>query len=249
MSDEVVVTLDGAVLEIAINRPDKRNALNTAMYAAMAEAILRADRDDAVRAVLIYGRGGSFTAGNDLANFLTRGDGPSPALGFIEAIALAEKPVVAAVEGHAVGVGTTMLFHCDFVYAAPSARFRMPFVDLGLVPEAASSYTVPARVGMARASQWLLLGDGFDAEEAFKAGLVNAVLPPEALLGVARDTAARLAAKPPVALAATRRLIRGDRTEIRAAMAREWGAFASALKSDEAQAILFALVNKAKSAA
>lgn len=249
MSDNVLVTKVDAVLEIVIDRPAKRNALDAAMYAALADALAEAERDDAVRAVLISGNGGSFTAGNDLSNFLTRGDGPSPALGFIEAIALADKPVVAAVEGHAVGVGTTMLFHCDFVYAAPSARFRMPFVDLGLVPEAASSFTVPTRVGMARASQWLLLGDGFDAEEAFKAGLVNAVLPAEKLLGVARDTALRLAAKPRVALAATRRLIRGDRADIRAAMGREWGEFSSALRSDETQAIISSIVNKAKSAA
>src|SRR5206468_3862814 len=163
------------------------------------------------RAVLLTGTDGVFTAGNDIGDFLAgiRDAHGSPAFRFIQKIALCETPVVAAVEGNAVGVGTTMLFHCDLVFAAPSAKFRMPFIDLGLVPEAASSMTVPLRVGMAKASEWLLLGDAFDAEEAYRAGLVNKVVPAGELIETALQAATRLAAKPAQALAATRRLMRG----------------------------------------
>jgi enoyl-CoA hydratase/carnithine racemase len=248
MTDDVIVAREDAVLRITMNRPAKKNALTGAMYKAMQDGLELADRDDSIRAVLLAGTDGVFTAGNDIGDFLagTRDAHGSPALRFIQTIALCDTPIVAAVEGNAVGVGTTMLFHCDLVYAAPSAKFRMPFVDLGLVPEAASSMTVPLRVGMARASEWLLLGDAFDAEEAYRCGVINKVVPAEQLLETARQAAVRLAAKPAQALAATRRLMRGDRQAIRAQMAAESEAFAIALESPDAKAAFSAFLAKAK---
>jgi enoyl-CoA hydratase/carnithine racemase len=248
MTNDVIVAREDAVLRISMNRPAKKNALTGAMYDAMREALELADREASIRAVLLTGTDGVFTAGNDIGDFLagTRDAEGSPALRFIQTIALCDTPVVAAVEGNAVGVGTTMLFHCDLVYAAPSAKFRMPFIDLGLVPEAASSMTVPLRVGMAKASEWLLLGEAFDAEEAYRVGVINKVVPAEELIDTARNAAMRLAAKPAQALAATRRLMRGDRQAIRAQMAKESEAFAAALESQEAKAAFSAFLSKAK---
>jgi enoyl-CoA hydratase/carnithine racemase len=248
MINDVIVAREDAVLRITMNRPAKKNALTGAMYDAMREALELADRDENIRAVLLTGTDGVFTAGNDIGDFLagTRDAHGSPALRFITAIALCDTPVVAAVDGNAVGVGTTMLFHCDLVYAAPSAKFRMPFIDLGLVPEAASSMTVPLRVGMAKASEWLLLGEPFDAHEAHRCGVINQVVAAGELIETARKAALRLAAKPKHALAATRRLMRGDRQAIRAQMAKESEAFAAALESPEAKAAFSAFLSKAK---
>jgi enoyl-CoA hydratase/carnithine racemase len=248
MTNDVIVAREDAVLRITMNRPAKKNALTGAMYDGMREALERADREESIRAVLITGTDGVFTAGNDIGDFLagTRDAQGSPALRFITTIALCDTPVVAAVEGNAVGVGTTMLFHCDLVYAAPSSKFRMPFIDLGLVPEAASSMTVPLRVGMAKASEWLLLGEAFDAEEAYRVGVINRVVPAEQLIDTARNAAMRLAAKPAAALAATRRLMRGERAAIRAQMAKESEAFAAALESPEAKAAFSAFLSRTK---
>jgi enoyl-CoA hydratase/carnithine racemase len=248
MTTDVLVARDDNILRITMNRPAKKNALSGAMYKAMREALELADREEDIRAVLLTGTDGVFTAGNDIGDFLagTRDEHGSPALRFIQTIALCDTPIVAAVDGNAVGVGTTMLFHCDLVYAAPSAKFRMPFIDLGLVPEAASSMTVPLRVGMAKASEWLLLGEAFDAEEAYRLGIVNKVVAPGELIEFARHAAMRLAAKPAQALAATRRLMRGDRQAIRAQMASESEAFAAALESPEAKAAFGAFLSKAK---
>jgi enoyl-CoA hydratase/carnithine racemase len=248
MTTDVIVAREDAVLRITMNRPVKKNALTGAMYDAMREALELADREASIRAVLLTGTDGVFTAGNDIGDFLagTRDAEGSPALRFIQTIALCDTPIVAAVDGNAVGVGTTMLFHCDLVYAAPSAKFRMPFIDLGLVPEAASSMTVPQRVGMAKASEWLLLGESFDAEEAYRCGVINQVVPAGELVGTARQAAMRLAAKPAQALAATRRLMRGDRQAIRAQMAKESEAFAAALEAPEAKAAFSAFLSKAK---
>jgi enoyl-CoA hydratase/carnithine racemase len=248
MTDDVIVAREDNILRITINRPAKKNALTGTMYDAMREALERADRDENIRAVLITGTDGVFTAGNDISDFLagTRDAHGSPAFRFITAIALCDTPIIAAVDGNAVGVGTTMLFHCDLVYAAPSAKFRMPFVDLGLVPEAASSMTVPLRVGMAKASEWLLLGDMFDAEEAYRLGVINQIVPAGELVETARKAAMRLAAKPAQALAATRRLMRGDRHAIRAQMELERQAFAAALESPAAKAAFSAFLAKAR---
>ena len=246
MTTDVLVARDDKILRITMNRPAKKNALTGAMYKAMQDGLELAGRDEDIRAVLITGTEGVFTAGNDVGDFLagTRDEHGSPALRFIHAIALCDTPVVAAVEGNAVGVGTTMLFHCDLVYAAPSAKFRMPFIDLGLVPEAASSMTVPLRVGMAKASEWLLLGEPFDAPEAHRCGVINGVVSAGELIETARKAAMRLAEKPKQALAATRRLMRGDRASIRAQMAKESEAFAAALESPEAKAAFSAFLSK-----
>lgn len=246
-ADALISTADG-VMRITMNRSAKKNALTGPMYDAMTAAMEQADASDDIRAIVLEGSGGSFTAGNDLADFLataTRGE-ENRAGYFIRKIATLDTPIVAAVDGVAVGVGTTLLFHCDLVYATPAAKFRMPFLDLGLVPEAASSILAPARFGMAKASQYILLAEAFGPQEAEALGLVNAVVAPDALADTAMEAARKLAAKPPAALRAARRLMRGDRKDIVAAMDRETVAFAEALRSDEAKAAFMSFLNKAK---
>ena len=246
MSDVLIETRDG-VLRLTMNRPDKKNALTGPMYDTLTAALKDAERDDSVRAVLLEGAGGSFTAGNDLGDFLavSQGKGTSRAGPFIEAVALLEKPIVAAVDGVAVGVGTTILFHCDLAFATPGAKFRMPFVDLGLVPEAASSLLAPLRIGMAKASELILLAEPFDGAEAARLGIVNRVVPASDLGAVAFEAAKKLAGKPPGALRAARALLRGSREDIRAQMKRESEAFAKALKSDDAKRAFEAFLKKA----
>jgi enoyl-CoA hydratase/carnithine racemase len=248
LTEEVIVSQHDGVMRIIMHRPQKKNALTGAMYDKMTASLEEAESDDSIRAILLKGSGDAFTGGNDLADFLavSREGGEPSAAPFIRKIALLDKPIVAAVNGVAVGVGATLLFHCDLVYASPSAKFRMPFVDLGLVPEAGSSVTVPARVGLAKASEFLLLADGFDAHEAYRLGIVNAVVPPDQLSDTAFKAASRLAAKPAGALRATRRLIRGDRANLIAAIDRELEAFAAALASAEARAAFGAFLTKGK---
>ncbi|HEX8166267.1 MAG TPA: enoyl-CoA hydratase-related protein [Beijerinckiaceae bacterium] len=250
MTEHVSVAPDGDVLVVRLNRPEKKNAMTRAMYDACVEAFRQADRDGA-GAVLVAGSGGSFMAGNDLADFLAASERPDElsAFHFITALAKLDTPLVAAVDGVAVGVGTTMLLHCDLVYAAPTAMFRLPFVDLGLVPEAASSLLLPRRVGLAKASELLLLAESFGADEALRLGLVNAVVPADALFAHALERAKKIAAKPREAIAATRRLIHVDREEILAAMDRESAAFRKALASPAAKAAFAAFLSKAKPAA
>lgn len=246
MATDVLIETREGVLVITMNRPDKKNALTGPMYDAMTAALKEAERDDAVRAIVLGGAGGSFTAGNDLNDFLAVAQGKAkPRAGpFIEAVALCDKPIVAAVDGVAVGVGTTIVFHCDLVYATAGAKFRMPFVDLGLVPEAASSLLVPGRVGMAKASELILLAEPFDGEEAARLGIANRVVPAADLASVAFDAARKLAAKPPAALRASRELLRSSREDVRAAMARESTAFAQALTSDDAKKAFEAFLKK-----
>jgi len=248
MSDiEVVRT--GAVLELTLSRPAKKNALTNAMYRALTIALSEAEKDQGIGAVLIAGAGGVFCAGNDIGDFVAAVTGGDMAgADFIRRIAAFSKAIVAAVDGPAVGVGTTMLLHCDLIYASPSARFSLPFVDLGLLPEAGSSLLLPRRVGLARASAWLLAGESFSAQEAREAGLVNAVVEPDALLATAREKAARLAAKPRAALLAARKFLRGDKEEVLARIDAELEAFRAALGSPQAQAALSAFLNKSKQA-
>jgi enoyl-CoA hydratase/carnithine racemase len=238
MSQKVMISKEDKVLRLSFNRPEKKNALDRESYLALIEALDAARRDEGLRAVVFFGEGADFTAGNDLADFRDFLENPLefPALAFVRAIAAFEKPMVAAVRGDAIGVGTTMLFHCDLVYAAPQARFKMPFVDLGLVPEAGASLLVPRRFGMARASQYLLLGEEFSGEEALRLGLVVALAPPESVVETAIEAACRLAAKPAAALLASRRLMRGDPAEILARIDAEAALFAKALASPEARA-------------
>lgn len=237
MSEKIVVSKDRGVLRLLMNRPEKKNALDREMYRALITALDATAGDDAGRAVVFAGAGGNFTAGNDLADF--RDFAPNaetfPALAFIRAAAAFQKPLVAAVTGDAVGIGTTLLFHCDLVFASPDARFSMPFIDLALPPEGGASLLAPERFGLAKASQYLLLGDAFDGAEALRLGLVNQLAPAEAVLDLAMDAAQRLAAKPREALLATRRLMRGDPKGILARIDAEAALFAQALTSREAR--------------
>jgi len=234
MSVGIEVQREGAVLVVAFARPEKKNAITGAMYEALIGAFDEAERDPGVGALVLAGRRGVFTAGNDIADFLAiavaggRDARSFPASRFISRLADFEKPLIAAVDGQAVGVGTTLCFHCDLVYASPAARFHMPFVDLGLVPEAGSSLLAPQRFGRAKA--------------ALALGFVNAILPADAILAHAVGKAAALAAKPRSALLATRRLLRGDMGPLRARMAEEGEAFAAALASPEARAAFMAFM-------
>lgn len=246
MSDLVQVARDGQVLSATLSRPEKKNALTGAMYLALVEALAEASRDETVAVVLLRGRDGVFTAGNDIGDFLAAAGSPqaSPGSLFIRALAAFEKPLVAAVDGPAIGIGTTLCFHCDLVYAAPGARFQMPFVDLGLVPEAGSSLLATQRFGVARAAQFLMLAESFDAAAAHDLGLVNAVVPAEALYAHALGKAQALAAKPRDALLVTRRLMRGDPAILRARMDEELRLFGEAVKSPQARAAFLAFMQK-----
>jgi len=246
LTRDIEIAREGAVMSAAFARPQKKNAITGAMYEALIEAFEAAERDPDVGALVLSGKGGVFTAGNDIADFLAvaaRGTGDFPAWRFVSKLAEFEKPLIAAIDGLAIGVGTTLCFHCDLVYAAPAARFQMPFVNLGLVPEAGSSLLAPQRFGRAKAAEFLLLAEPFGADEALKLGLVNAVLPQAELMGHAMGRAAALAAKPRAALLATRRLLRGDAEALKARMAEEMHAFSAALKSPEAHAAFQAFLS------
>ena len=244
MSEHIAIIEDQGIIEIHIDRADKKNALTGPMYramtAALADACARAD----IGAVLFAGRGDAFCAGNDLKDFMAGPEGGAAAFDFIRAIAAFDKPIVAAVQGLAVGVGTTMLFHCDLVYAAPDARFVMPFVNLGIVPEAGSSLLAPATMGHAKAAAMLLLGEPMDADSADRAGLVTAIVPGDALLDHARSKATALMRKPPQALAATRRLMKGDPAALTARIEEEARLFRQTLASPEAQEAFAAFFEK-----
>jgi enoyl-CoA hydratase/carnithine racemase len=240
MPAEIIVSADSGIGEIRFDRPAKKNALTTAMYAAMTDALEAFERDDAVRAVVIRG-GTDFTAGNDLADFATASaSGDRSALDsiveFLTCLSDFSKPLVAAVRGNAVGIGTTMLLHADVVVAGSSARFRLPFVQLGLVPEAGSSLLLPLMVGRMRAAWMLLAGEFFSAGEAFAAGLVTTVVADERVEETASEIAAKLAALPPIALRETKRLMReAIAREVRTQMDAEVAAFGERLYSDEFQ--------------
>lgn len=244
MSEHIAVIEQAGVLEIHIDRPDKKNALTAAMYRAMTAALADASARADIGAVLFAGRGDAFCAGNDLKDFLAGPEGGAAAFAFIRAIAAFDKPLVAAVQGLAVGVGTTMLFHCDLIYAAPDARFVMPFVNLGIVPEAGSSLLAPALMGHAKAAAMLMLGEPMDAQGADRAGLVTAIVPVGQLLDHARARAAALMAKPPQALAVTRRLMKGDPATLNARIDEEARLFRESLTSPEAQEAFTAFFEK-----
>ncbi len=244
MSDGIEIIEQGGVLEIHIDRPEKKNALTAAMYSIMTAALADASARTDIGAVLIAGKGDAFCAGNDLQDFTQGPQGGAAAFAFIRAIASFDKPLVAAVQGLAVGVGTTMLFHCDLVYAAPDARFIMPFVNLGIVPEAGSSLLAPATMGYAKAAAMLLLGEPMDVETADQAGLVTAVILGSELVEHARAKASALMRKPPLALAATRRLLKGDQTLLLDRIDEEARLFEQMLASEEAQEAFSAFFEK-----
>ena len=254
MSEHIEVERGGARLSIRMNRPERRNAITVAMYAALADAIEAAASDEEVRLITIEGAGEDFTAGNDLADFLAEMPPPGttdiPVWRFLRAMARNEVPVLAAVHGNAVGIGTTMLFHCDLVLAEEGSRFVMPFVDLGLVPEAASSLILPRLAGRRRAARYLLLGEGFGPEEAMEIGLVSHVVPNGQVGAAMASMVEALLAKPAQALRLTQRLLRrGGEEEILQRMELENGHFAERLASDEVrQAIAAFFAARAKPA-
>lgn len=248
MSKHIKVTQDGAVLCITIDRPDKKNALTGAMYEAMIEAFESAESDDSIGVIFICGSEGNFTAGGDINDFLMRAQssGEFPALKFIRKLAVCDTPIVAAVEGNAVGIGTTMLFHCDLVYAATDTRFQMPFINLALVPEAASSLLVPANIGMRKASEYLLLAEAFGPQEAAAMGMINAMVADGSVREHALEKARQLAQKPRNAVRTARKLMRGDRKDVMARLEAEAKAFEAALRSDETRAIFEAFLARKK---
>jgi enoyl-CoA hydratase/carnithine racemase len=240
---EILIERAGGVMLIGLDRPHKKNAITRAMYQHMADALAEAETDPAVRAVLLHGSDAVFSAGNDLEDFMAGSSTAStastaaqaPVLQFLARLSTAPKPVVAAVAGPAVGIGTTMLLHCDLVYAADNARFSLPFTSLGLCPEAASSLLLPRLVGYQRAAEKLLLGEAFEAHEAVAMGLVNRVLPVAELMGFALQQAHKLAALPAASLRITKALMKAaDAGEIEARIATEAGHFGAMLQAPEA---------------
>jgi enoyl-CoA hydratase/carnithine racemase len=245
MADEILVTPSGAILELRLNRPDKKNAITAAMYAALADALTAAADDPQIRVVTILGREGTFTSGNDLRDFQQSPplDPGQPVFRFLSAISSFPKILVAGVDGAAIGVGTTMLLHCDLVLSAPSAIFSMPFVDLALVPEAASSLLLPQLIGPQRAAKHLILGEPFDAETALRYGLVTDVVAGD-LEARVRSVADRIAAKPPEAVRLTKRLIRSNQAAVQARIDEEAQLFAARLTSAEAAEAFAAFFEK-----
>jgi len=237
MGDVIRTKHDDGVLELTFDRPQKKNAITFAMYGELSAALTEAESDAGVRAIVFTATGETFSAGNDVADFLAAGahEGPLPPLVFLDKLVRATKPLVAAVLGNAVGIGATMLLHCDLVYASPTARLAFPFVDLGLVPEAASSLLLPRRVGQVVAAELLLLGAPVAAERARELGLVNAIVSEPELRDHARAQARALASKPPNALRISRALLRGDNDAITRRIAEEADHFARCLGSDEAR--------------
>src|SRR5580693_12365 len=247
---QIEVERDGAVTSIAINRPEKKNALTADMYDALSQAVEEAEADAGVRVLLLHGKGDAFTAGNDLQDFLQKpwkGQAKPPAVRFINAVAHASKPIVAAVHGLVVGVGTTILLHCDLVYAAEETRFMMPFVNLGIVPEAASTVLLPLLIGRQRASELFMLGAPLAAQRAYEIGMVNAVLPVDKLLATAAEAAQALAAKPAAALRATKTLMRRHyQAEVDRALREEVEVISERLESAETREALAAFLEKRK---
>lgn len=246
MTDHIKVKQDAAVLEIIFARPDKKNALSNAMYRAATEALDEAQKNQEIRVVLFAAEGDAFTAGNDLADFANAATGKADGLaahGFIEALGRADKPIVAAVPGLAVGIGTTMLLHCDLVFMAEGAKLSTPFVNLALVPEAASSLLLPARIGHVRAFAMFALGEAVSAADALSLGLVNKVLPKDEVLPAAREAARTLATRPLGAIVATKSLMR-DTQRILDRMAEEGAVFAQRLQTKEAREAFSAFVER-----
>ncbi|PTL83426.1 enoyl-CoA hydratase [Vitiosangium sp. GDMCC 1.1324] len=249
MSDTLLTNLESGILSLTFNRPQKKNAFTGEMYDAAARALLEADKNDAVRVVVLTGAGHTFTAGNDLKDFLEHpptGE-DSPVFRFLRALSHHSRPVVAGVDGVAVGIGTTLLLHCDYVVASERAVFSMPFINLGLSPEGASSVLLPRVAGMALASELLMFGEPFDAATALRAGIVNQVVPDASLADTVNTRAAALAAKPVESLRLTKRLLREPlRATVDEALSREGTQFVQRLGSAEAREAFNAFLTKKK---
>ncbi|SEA71157.1 Enoyl-CoA hydratase [Desulfuromusa kysingii] len=239
--------IDRGILQITIHRPEKKNALTLAMYTALTTALDEAEMNTAIRVILLCGAEGCFTSGNDLNDFAThppQGE-ESPVFHFLRAISQANKPIIAMVSGAAVGIGTTMLLHCDLVYADQTANFQLPFVPLGLCPEAASSYLLPKLVGFLRASEILLLGECINAEKAELLGLVNQVFPKDKLRQHVMDKALRLAKQPPASVRLTKSLLRESQAQqVAEVMSKEGALFLQQLAKPEAQEAIKAFTEK-----
>ncbi len=245
--NDIITERSDSILRIQLNRPEAKNAMTSAMYIALADAFNAAAKDDEIRVVLWNGAGDSFCAGNDVGDFLKHPPGPgeSPQALLMKALINFDKPIVAAVQGAAIGGGTTMLTHCDFVFAGENARFQMPFVNLALVPEFGSSFTMPARTGYLRAAELILTGQFFDARRAAELGLVTRVVPNQELLETATDTAQKLAQKAPVALQACKRLLKQpSHQQLEQAVKREGEEFSVRVRSAEAKEAFTAFLEK-----
>jgi enoyl-CoA hydratase/carnithine racemase len=249
MSEHIILERRDAIQVIRMNRPDKKNAITRAMYAAMASALREGDADPAVRVHVVLGVPGAFSSGNDLADFMaiaTGGEGGMEVYDFLIALAEARKPIVSGVDGIAVGIGTTINLHCDLTFATPRTEFRTPFVDLGLVPEAGSSLLAPAVLGRQQAFALLGLGEGFSAERAKAAGLIYDVVAEDALETAVFAAAAAIAVRPPEALKIARDLMLGSRDALVARIKEEGAHFRDRLKSDEARNAFIAFMGRKK---
>ncbi|WP_185975479.1 enoyl-CoA hydratase-related protein [Aeromonas caviae] len=238
MALTILAEQQDGLLTLTFNRPEKRNALNTETYLALTDALRQAARDEEVHVLLLQGQAECFTAGNDLADFVGKLalEADDPILQFLHTLADFPKPVIAAVGGPAVGIGTTLLLHCDLVYLGDNARLQLPFVELGLVPEFAASLLLPRAVGHLKAAELLLLAEAIDGEEALRLGLANQVLAPADLLPFAREQGLKLAAKPPMALQKSKALLKQElKQAVHFVIDLEARAFAQALQGEEAQ--------------
>lgn len=246
MSD-ILTERSGSILRVTLNRPSKKNAMTSAMYNDLADAFNEANKDDSVLVVIWDAVGDSFSAGNDVQDFLNNppgsGESPQSRLGY--ALLNLDKPLIALVKGAVIGGGTTLLTYCDFVYAGESSKFQLPFVNLALVPEFGSSYSLPARAGYIPAAELFLTGQFFDAKRATEIGLVTRVVPDAELAATANETAGKLAAKPPSALQAIKKLLRrSSREEVEQAIKAEVGEFAARIRSAEAKEAFTAFLEK-----
>ncbi|MEH6577283.1 MAG: enoyl-CoA hydratase [Amphritea sp.] len=248
MNDQLLIQRNGSILELTMNRPDKKNALTLAMYNQLSDALKSADADPKVRVIFLTGAGESFTAGNDIADFiaaLNQPDAVQAPLGFLQTITTIEKPIVAAVPGAAVGIGTTMLLHCDLVFASEQARFQLPFTRLGLVPEGGASFLLPHLVGHRQAFELLVMGEAISAQRAQQLGIVNEIYHHEQLLEQARHKAATLAALAPESVRQSKAMLRSyQQAELQQVLVSEIEQFAKRLQSPEAHEALNAFMEK-----
>ena len=237
---EIETQRNGAVLHVRFNRPGKKNAITSSMYTALSAALRHAEQDEAIRVVLLSGNGACFTAGNDLNDFVAAPPNTenAPVVTFLKALAVFKKILIAAVRGPAIGIGTTLLLHCDMVLSTPDARFQLPFVDLALVPEAGSSLLLPRLVGYQRAAELLLLCEAFDSERAQALGLVNRIVEDDAMDATALDIAQRIAAKSTSAVLATKHLMKSSGQDLEARVAEEIKLFRIQLQSAEPYAVI-----------
>lgn len=249
MSEHILTAVQDGIMTIQMNHPEKKNALTFAMYEGLTAAIRRAEADDDVRVMLLTGVADCFSSGNDIADFLKNpaSGESSSAVRFLRTISTAAKPIVAAVNGPAIGIGMTMLLHCDLVYAGEKALFQMPFINLGLVPEGGSSFLIPLMMGHARGAELLMLGVPVDAAKALSLGIVTAVHPVEDFLAAARKAASRLASLPPAAMRKTKALLkRASATQVQETITAELVDFFHQLQSPEAKEALQAFLEKRK---